>query len=537
VPSTPQTGLSSRVIALVFSMALVLLGVGAFGALTRHELDRSLADSAKRELERACERAALVLTTSGEAMRADRVEMAAAEAMRQPSISCVRVTDHSGRTLALRLREEPGLAERARTLAVSAPQRPLRKAADVVHAGERLGWSCRTPVWSQGDLSRLLGYVTVAGPDDGAERVSASLPRAATIAGALATLIAAPFAVWAASGLTGPLRRVAGAAEALERGETPEPAPERGPREIRALASSFNRMASSLAEARGRLERSKADLEETVRERTGQLAAVNQALERQIESKNDFLRSVSHDLGAPLRNIAGMASLVLEEHGGALPEEVVRRLERITANVEIESDMLAELLELSKASERAERIESVSVLETARELASGLGHDLEARGITVALGEDLPVLRVDRTDLWMLLQNLIDNAMKYMGQSATRRIEVTALGRDADDDGGPGFAVSDTGPGIPSVEQERVFRAFQRASSAGSEPGKGVGLAVVRSIVERWAGTVEVISDPERGVPGTRFEVRVPSDRVAAAGEVAGKSRPAGAAGPSSRTT
>jgi len=538
VPSPSQTGkpsgVSSRAIAVMLTLALVLLGVGAFGALTRLELDRALADASRRELERVCERASMTLTTAGASLRPERAERAAAEAMRSPAVSSARVTDHAGRTLALRLREDPGLAEGARTLAVSAPQTPLRRAVDVTHAGSRLGWSCRAPVWSQGEPSRLLGYVTVAGPDDGAERVSASLPRAALIAGTAATLIAAPFALWAASGLTRPLRRVASAARALERGETPEPAPERGPREIRALASSFNAMASSLAEARGRLERSKADLEETVRERTGQLAAVNRALERQIELKNEFLRSVSHDLGAPLRNIAGMAALVLEEHKGTLPADAVERLERITANVEIESDMLTELLELSRTSERAERVEDVSVLATARELASGLGHDLEARRIAVELDEDLPVLRVDRTDLWMLLQNLIDNAMKYMGDAPERRIEVTALraaepGDGADGGAVCGFAVADTGPGIPEAERPRVFRAFQRASSAGGEPGKGVGLAVVQSIVERWAGTIELFSQTAGeggpGSGGTRFEVRAPADRIA-------RARPDGAAGP-----
>ena len=133
------SGVSSRAIAVVLTLALVLLGVGAFGALTRLELDRALADASRRELERVCERASMTLTTAGAALRPERAERAAAEAMRSPAVSSARVTDHAGRTLALRLREDPGLAEDARTLAVSAPLTPLRRAVDVTHAGARSG--------------------------------------------------------------------------------------------------------------------------------------------------------------------------------------------------------------------------------------------------------------------------------------------------------------------------------------------------------------------------------------------------------------
>ena len=508
-PANPG-GWSYRTQAVWAALALVVLGIGVFGALTHRELNRSLAAKVMSELEGITHRAALELQSPMSRWSGGEIEAVAQRAMSNRIVTSVSVTDVRGETVALHLREDAALAETSRALAVSAPHGGLVRAREVRRGNRRLGWGCRVTVWSQDEPARQLGHVTITCVEDSVDRVTAALPRAALVAGAASMVLAGPLAIWAASGLIRPVRRVAQAAEALERRERPEMLEVRGPREVRRLAASFNTMSASLAEAMDRLERSKADLEATVAERTRQLAAINTVLEKQAQAKNEFLRSVSHDLGAPLRNIAGMAALVLEQHADSLPPDAVHRLERITANVEIEHAMLSELLDLSRASERAERITRVSVLDAARELAASLGDDLRRRRIELVVDPSLPVLRVDRTDLWMLLQNLTDNALKYMGDATERRVEIRSV-RGAS--GGPGFCVVDTGPGIPEPEHDRVFRVFQRASSRGSEPGRGVGLAVVQSIVDRWGGEIRLISAAGEG---TTFEILLPVEREAA---------------------
>ncbi len=499
-PSHPK-GLSSSAQAIAAALALVALTLALSAFFTHRELTTALDAQTRAELETISARTAETLRTPMALRSAPLIERVADNAFTSTLVASVRVADHNGAALALRLREDPNQLAAAQTLAVSAAPKSLRTAEPVSSAREHLGWACKTPVWSTDSPARLLGYVTVAGRSEAPARLAAALPRAALTAAAVSTLLAGALAVWGASRLTRPIRRVAAAAAELQAGRAPADLPPQGPRETKRLAAAFNAMQRSLTEAR-------ADLEHQVAQRTAQLQTVNQLLEQQMLEKNDFLRAVTHDLGAPLRNIAGMAALVREEHEQDLSPEALRWLERIDANVRVETDMLTKLVELSRASQRAEHTEEVSAHTVAQELAKALEPDLQRERIELRTDPDLPTLRVDRTDLWMLLQNLADNAVKYMGDAPTRRVEITAL---YENDRPTGLAVTDTGPGVPLDEQPRLFRAFHRASTSAGREGAGVGLSVVKSIADRWNAKIKLISPPEGGC---RFEITLPADRI-----------------------
>lgn len=506
----PSRGVGSRAQAAAAAVALVALTLVLFGGLTQREVGRALEDQTREELEAVGASIAEELRTPIAFASAEHLERLASDAFTHVAIASVRIADEDGRALALQLRQDPSRLHDARAIAISAAPASLRT-AEPVHAGKRhLGWACRTPVWSTDSPTRLLGYVTVTASAERDGRLAAALPRAAAAAGALSLLFAGLVAIWGAARLMKPIRRVAAAAADLRAGRTPDDIPREGPRETRELADAFNAMHRSLTDARVRLEKSNADLERQVLERTGQLSTMNTLLEQQMRDKNDFIRSVSHDLGAPLRNIAGMATMVLEEHAGALPDDAVHWLERIGANVRIESDMLSELVELSRAAERTERLDNIHVRTIADELAASLAPDLARENITLEIARDLPTLRVDRTDLWMLLQNLTDNAIKYMGASETRRVTIAPLVRAG---ATIGLIVSDTGPGIPLNEQPHLFRAFQRASTGEGREGSGVGLSVVQNTAQRWGGDARVVSSPGQGA---RFEITLDPERVVA---------------------
>ncbi len=522
-PPQPARGIGSRAQAAAAAVTLVALTLVLFGGLTQRELGYALEAQTRVELEAVGASIAEELRTPLAFTRAEHLERIAADAFTHTVIASVRIADEDGRALALQLRQDPSRLGDARAVAISASPTTLRTAEAVLAGKRHLGWACRTPVWSQDAPTRLLGYVTVTASNDRDTRLAAALPRAAAAAGALSLLISGLVAIWGAARLMKPIRQVAAAAADLRAGRTPDDIPHEGPRETRELADAFNAMHRSLSDARVRLEESNADLERQVHERTEQLRTMNTLLEQQMRDKNDFIRSVSHDLGAPLRNIAGMATMVLEEHADALPDDAVHWLERIGANVRIESNMLSELVELSRAAERTERLEDIHVRTVADELAASLAPDLTREKITLEIADDLPVLRVDRTDLWMLLQNLTDNAIKYMGASDTRRVTIAPLVRDG---ATRGVIVSDTGPGIPHNEQQHLFRAFQRASTGAGLAGSGVGLSVVQTTAERWGGDARVVSAPGEGA---RFEITLAPDRV-----VARATAPARAAQPTS---
>ena len=149
----------------------------------------------------------------------------------------------------------------------------------------------------------------------------------------------------------------------------------------------------------------------------GQLEAANQRLSGEIAEKEDFLRAVSHDLTAPLRNIGGMAMMLLLKHRGQFDEDVVHRLERIQKNVEVETDLIGELLELSRIKTRRQKMEPVETAALVRELAELFEDDLHRHGIDLLLDASaLPVLQCERSRIRQVFQNLIGQCHQVHGR-------------------------------------------------------------------------------------------------------------------------
>ena len=131
--------------------------------------------------------------------------------------------------------------------------------------------------------------------------------------------------------------------------------------------------------------------------------------------------------------------------------------------------------------------------------------DFQSRGIQFIVESPLPTLRCEKPRLRQLFQNLIDNAIKYMGDgkpdaSAGIRVRRICVGADVRDDE-VDFYVRDTGAGIDPEDQESIFYVFRRGRSAAvrSVAGKGVGLASVKSIVETYQGNIWVESEVGQG--------------------------------------
>src|SRR5690606_37506705 len=133
------------------------------------------------------------------------------------------------------------------------------------------------------------------------------------------------------------------------------------------LAGAFNQLADSicdhrqqLAHTNEQLAKNNSDLEATVATRTMQLEAAASRLQAEIAKKEEFRRAISHDLNAPLRNIGGMVTMLMMKNK-ELSEDVLQRLERIKRNVEVETDLINELLELSRIKTRRQTFEKVDL--------------------------------------------------------------------------------------------------------------------------------------------------------------------------------
>jgi signal transduction histidine kinase len=332
--------------------------------------------------------------------------------------------------------------------------------------------------------------------------------------GAIMVLISLPVAYLLVYGIFKPIRQLVDATRKIGAGHLDFDVEVHRDDQIGELADSFKEMVgrirkhredlasanSQLADANGKLaisnrklSEANSALEEKVRQRTVQLETANRRLTSEIDEKEDFLRAVSHDLNAPLRNIAGMAAMLLIKHKDKFNEDVIHRLERIQKNVQVETDLISELLELSRIKTRRQTMEKVDTENIVKDLEGVLEEDLRSKQITMILDTPLPRLTAERARIRQIFQNLIDNAIKYMGEDRLpREIHVGAVIAEAETK----FYVRDTGIGIEPEDVDKVFHIFRRGRGAAVQkvPGKGVGLSSVKSIVEMYSGTIWVES-------------------------------------------
>jgi len=294
-----------------------------------------------------------------------------------------------------------------------------------------------------------------------------------------------------------PLRRLLAVTGRLAKGDFAARSEIRRGDEIGRLASAFDAMTGDLARMRDELLEANEQLERKVAERTEALQVANLRLRSEMAEKEEFLRAVSHDLNAPLRNVAGMATMVMIKWRDQLPEEVLARLQRIQANVDAETALIAEILELSRIRTRPEKREAVPVADLLQRVAETFDYELRSRNIQLEIADGMPVLFVEKNRIRKVFQNLIDNAIKYMhrDEGGWIRIGYRRDGRLHE------FSVCDNGPGIPADQCERIFCIFRRADSPATADvqGKGVGLATVRSVVSNYDGRAWVDSQLGQG--------------------------------------
>ncbi len=246
------------------------------------------------------------------------------------------------------------------------------------------------------------------------------------------------------------------------------------------------------------------------RSKEHRLAEANAELEGRAAELERFTSVVSHDLKSPLVTIRGFLDYVEEDARSGDQERLTRDLERIRIAADRMGHLLDDLLELSRTGTIARPHEDMSFGEVVREARAVVGGRLDASAIRVEVAPiaAAQVVRGDRDRLVELMQNLLDNAAKFTAEVSEPRIAVRM--RETSE-GEPVFTVSDNGIGIESLHHERVFDLFHKLDP--SKEGTGLGLALVRRIVETHGGRIWVESEGRDR--GTTFCFTLPAGAAA----------------------
>ena len=237
-----------------------------------------------------------------------------------------------------------------------------------------------------------------------------------------------------------------------------------------------------------------------IREKSHQIEGANIRLQELDRLKSDFVANVSHELRTPLTAIKGAVDLVLREVAGPLTEKQMHYLTRVRSNTQHLAGLINDLLDLSKIESGKVEVKAsrFSLGDLVYEVSESLRPLAAEKVITLEVVGAEPALSVwaDRDKVNQILMNLISNAIKFT--PAQGRITVAALRNGS---GNVQVSVSDTGPGVPPDEKEKVFDKFyQIAEVGGAKPkGTGLGLAICKALVELHGGKIWVESEPSGG--------------------------------------
>jgi PAS domain S-box-containing protein len=227
--------------------------------------------------------------------------------------------------------------------------------------------------------------------------------------------------------------------------------------------------------------------EEEIRKINAQLEAANQELEA-------FSYSVSHDLRAPLRAVDGFSRILLEDHHHELSDGGQRFLRRVRENAQKMGQLIDDLLTFSRLSRQPLKKQPVAPADLARQVLEELKPEQDRRRVEISVA-DLPQCQADPALFKQVFVNLLSNALKYTRNRDVGQIEVACEKRN----GEAVYFVKDNGTGFDMRYADKLFGVFQRLHRTEEYEGTGVGLAIVKRIVNRHGGRVWAEAEANKG--------------------------------------
>jgi light-regulated signal transduction histidine kinase (bacteriophytochrome) len=215
---------------------------------------------------------------------------------------------------------------------------------------------------------------------------------------------------------------------------------------------------------------------------------------------------VSHDLKSPLLCLGGMTSLLCEGYADQLPEDGKHYLSRIAANIAHMETLIKDVLDFARIGRDEARVERIDVEEVLREVLDHFGGTTSSSKVQLVNKNQVGHLCYNRNGLKHIFKNLIDNAIKFSAYQENAQVIIASEERDA----AFHFYVKDNGLGIDKKYHQCIFDLFYRLQELKDVEGTGVGLAIVRRVLDSYGG--EIWLESERG-KGATFYFSIPKRR------------------------
>jgi len=250
------------------------------------------------------------------------------------------------------------------------------------------------------------------------------------------------------------------------------------------------------------------EMKQVIRKAAGRLILTRQAKRLAEERKRvrfEFIRVLGHELKAPLNAVEGYLNILESEGLGPIPEGYHEMVGRSLTRLQGMRKLIADLLDMTRieSGEKKREVSELNLSEITGQVIETMLPDAQARDITIELHTHGSTTMVgDRSELEMLLNNLVSNAVKYNRDGG--RVDVKLSRKDTD----MAIEVSDTGIGMSEEEVQRLFGEFVRIKNKKTRDilGSGLGLSIVKKIISLYDGEVRVTSEPD---VGSTFTVRL----------------------------
>ncbi len=273
--------------------------------------------------------------------------------------------------------------------------------------------------------------------------------------------------------------------------------------ELRAANESLERACAAEREQARRRAAAEEALAQAQQSVEARMAAQGAELQRSLAEIDAFSRQVAHDLRGPLHGLSGLSGLMLDEFGQASPETARRWLGMMHAQTQRLATLVDDLLRLARARDGRLELRPVDLNTLLDEALESLSTSLPGVPLSAVHADPLPTVRGDANLLRQVFINLIGNALKFSAHRPSPRVELSAARADA----GWTLAIQDNGIGFDPAQADQLFRPFVRLHTQEAE-GTGIGLSIVKAIVDRHGGSIEARAQPGAGA---RFSFTLPA--------------------------